>query len=148
MKPPAAGSIRPASQGDLGWLIACDPYAGKSLARQKWLARAIVEGHVLLAEFRADVVGYVVLEYSFFGCGFISLVAVAPCARRNGHALPLLRAAELKCKKTKLFTSTNASNTSARALFLKAGFAASGKIENLDCRDAELIFYKSTAGAE
>ena len=43
---------------------------------------------------------------------------------------------------TKLFVSTNESNTPMRALLAKHGYVPSGFIENLDEGDLELFFFK------
>ena len=39
--------------------------------------------------------------------------------------------------------AVNASNQAARALFVKAGFVESGRIDNLDAADPEQVFFKA-----
>lgn len=135
--------IRPAIDNDFPSLLACDPYARSHAERQAFLREKTAAGAVLLAERDGNVSGFVVQEPGFFGQGFISLIAVADAARRSGVALALLAAAQDRCTTDKLFTSTNASNLAAQALFAQAGFVPSGCVENLDPGDPELIFFKA-----
>ena len=71
------------------------------------------------------------------------MIVVAAAARRRGVARRLLGAVEVRCDRPKLFTSTNASNGAAQALFERAGFVRSGVIENLDEGDPESVFFKA-----
>jgi len=135
--------IRPAVDSDFPSLLACDPYAQAHAERQAFLRETTAAGAVLLAERDGGLKGVFVLESGFFGHGFISLVAVAGAARRSGVALALLAAARQRCTTAKLFTSTNASNLAAQALFAQAGFVPSGRVDNLDPGDPELIFFKA-----
>lgn len=123
-------------------LLACDDYARSYADRRTALRRWVDAEAVLVAERDGNVVGFVVLEYGFFGHGFVPLVCVRADARRAGLATELLAAAESKCRTPKLFTSTNVSNRAAQALFGRAGFQRSGAIENLDPEDPEWVYYK------
>jgi len=123
-------------------LVRCDAYARSHESRRRELAQWVAEGTCFIAELEGKTVGLVVVEQSFFGHGFISLVCVEESLRGRGHALELLAFAECRCGTDKLFTSTNASNVAARRLFARAGFAPSGSIENLDQGDTELVYYK------
>ena len=137
--------IRLASSGDAAALVVCDPFAERSASRRTVVAAAFASGSVLLAEDGSHTLGFIILEHSFFGMGFVPLVAVAPAARRQGVALQLLAAVEARCQTPKLFTSTNVSNAAAQALFGRAGFMPSGRVENLDLNDPELIYFKPLA---
>lgn len=100
----------------------------------------------LIAQVSSEAVGFVLLQYSFFGNGFIPLVCVSHQHRGQGFGLQLLLAAQQRCRTNKLFTSTNTSNLPAQRLFTKAGFSPSGSIENLDAADPELVYFKPLTG--
>lgn len=140
--------VREGSVSDFEGLLACDPYSASFAGRHAVISAALVEGAVLVAEEVSGLVGFAVLDYRFFEMGFVPLVAVAPSARRRGVALALLAAAEAACTTQKLFTSTNESNTVAQALLRRAGFIPSGRVENLDPGDPELIFYKEVGSRD
>jgi ribosomal protein S18 acetylase RimI-like enzyme len=79
----------------------------------------------------------------FFDSFFIKLVAVAEAERRAGvgtamieHLIDLIPPGE------KLWTSTNESNAPMRALLPRLGFIESGRIDNLDEGDPELVFVR------
>jgi hypothetical protein len=42
-----------------------------------------------------------------------------------------------------LFSSANLSNVAAQRLFVRAGFIESGRVENLDPGDPEVIYFKA-----
>lgn len=125
--------VREASAADYAALIAIGGFGASHKLEE-----------CLVAQLGEAIVGFVVLNYSFFGFGFIPLIVVAPPHRRRGIAMRLLSEAELRCSSYKLFTSTNASNEAAQALFVRAGFVRSGAIENLDKDDPEVVFFKRT----
>jgi ribosomal protein S18 acetylase RimI-like enzyme len=137
--------IRAATAADLSALVESDAYAEKHAQRRACLAAAIDRGECLAALAGPRPVGYILLNYSFFGRGFVPLVAVAPSMRRQGIAQLLFAAAESQCETEALFTSTNASNLEARRLFERFGFQPSGRIENLDAGDPELVYFKRCA---
>ena len=95
------------------------------------------------------VVAYAVLEYSFYGNAFVSMLCVHPERRRKGIGAKLMRHIESLCRTDKLFTSTNESNQPMRKLLEKLGYQPSGRIENLDEGDPEMVYFKrlKTAGA-
>jgi hypothetical protein len=75
----------------------------------------------VVLESSGQVLGYGVLEYSFFSNGFISMLCIAASARRQGLGSALLEALASRCRTAKLFTSTNASNHAMRALLRGRG---------------------------
>lgn len=135
--------VRSARENDLAAIIVCDPRARESAERRDWLKEALRKATFLVAEENGKIAGLLVLEHGFFGHAFVALVVVHPEARRRGIALLLLEAAEARCRTGKFFTSTNVSNAAARELFQRAGFLPSGRIENLDEGDPELIYFKA-----
>jgi ribosomal protein S18 acetylase RimI-like enzyme len=78
----------------------------------------------------------------FFGHVFIERVYVDERHRRQGIASALLTACADLATTDKVFTSTNRSNLAAQRLFARAGFQASGSIDNLDDGDPELVYCK------
>ena len=53
-----------------------------------------------------------------------------------------MRHIESICVGKKLFTSTNESNTPMQRLCEQLGFVRSGRIENLDEGDPEIVYFK------
>ena len=140
-----AADIRPGTGEDLAAIVDCDPLAPANAARRDALAAWLAQGAVLVSRAHDRVAGFLVLEHGLFGHGFVPLVCVRPDERRRGHALGLFAAAQARCRTAKLFTSANASNFAAQALFARAGFVRSGTIENLDADDPELVYFKPVA---
>ena len=91
--------------------------------------------------------GFAILNYSFFGRGFVPLLVVAAGDRRTGVGTLLLHEVERRCGKDKLFVSANRSNLPAQWLFEKCGFVQSGRVENLDPNDEGVLYFKATRGA-
>jgi GNAT superfamily N-acetyltransferase len=103
--------------------------------------RAASEARLLVAAINGQLVGYAALG-SFFGYGFLELLAVRPDRRRQRIATALIEAVESRCGTTTLFTSTNQSNRPMRRLCKRLGFRPSGRIEDLDDGDPELFYVK------
>ena len=90
----------------------------------------------------APLLGYAMLEYSFFDNGFVPLVYVAPEYRRRGVARQLIAFIENLCQRPKLFSSTNLSNAPMHALFARLGYSACGMVTALDENDPEVFYVK------
>jgi ribosomal protein S18 acetylase RimI-like enzyme len=133
--------VRNASPADFAAIVALDEMGRADPARVEFLREALASHVVCVAVDDRSVNGYGVLEYTFFGHGFVSMVYVAPGSRRRGIGRELLRAVEGRCRTRKLFTSTNSSNVAMQALLSEAGFARSGVIHNLDPEDPELVYF-------
>ena len=133
--------IREATPTDREVLIALDHVAALEPSRVTFLDRALRSETCLVAENMGRLVGYGVLEYTFYDCGFISLVYVAELERRRGFGRALLEALAACCKTEKLFTSTNQSNTPMQQLLENLCYIPSGVIHNLDPGDPELVYY-------
>ena len=88
------------------------------------------------------MLGYAVLEYTFFEQGFISMLYVRADHRRSGVGTALLSHLESVCRTRKLFTSTNLSNLPMQALLARLGYRLSGVIHDLDEGDPELVYIK------
>ncbi|MGB3436177.1 N-acetyltransferase family protein [Achromobacter sp.] len=137
--------VRIAQRGDIDSIVEMDPIAKQEPDRRKFIAHAVAAGHCWVAMEAEDalaLIGYGVLDHSFFEHDFIPLIVVKSSARRRGVATAIMQALELQCQGGKLFTSTNTSNFAMRQLLRQLGFIRSGQIDNLDDGDPELVFVK------
>jgi GNAT superfamily N-acetyltransferase len=138
--------IREATLADREPIVGFDEVAKQDPERTGFIDRAVQSGACLVAEAEGRVVAYGVLEYTFFGHGFVSMLYVAPAARRCGVGRTLLNSLTSRCSTTKLFTSTNESNLPMRRLLDALGWAPSGVIYNLDVDDPELVYFFDRGG--
>jgi ribosomal protein S18 acetylase RimI-like enzyme len=137
----ASISVRKAEPSDYLALVGVDQYASSHFERGASINEALAKGECFTAESDGELLGYVVLNYTFFGFGFIPLIVVAQPHRRRGIGMRLLREARSQCTSRKLFTSANASNVAAQSVFRRAGFVRSGVIENLDAGDPDIVYF-------
>ncbi|CVG57122.1 Acetyltransferase (GNAT) family [Serratia marcescens] len=133
--------VRLATETDAAALIALDSAAEDEPQRAAQIRAWCGQGICYLAEEHGMAMGYGVLHYHFFGCGFIEMLMVGERYRRRGVGLVLIAALKSHCQHPKLFTSTNRSNLPMQRLLLNAGFVASGQIDNLDDGDPEQVFF-------
>jgi ribosomal protein S18 acetylase RimI-like enzyme len=110
--------------------------------RRGFLEKSIMAGECFVCVEEGIPAGFATFDNSFYGYGFISLLIVHPEHRRRGAGTQLVRHIESICPTHKLFTSTNESNTIMQRLCEKLGFIRSGRIENLDEGDPEIIYFK------
>jgi ribosomal protein S18 acetylase RimI-like enzyme len=114
-----------------------------------FLERFIASSHCHIALLNNSlIIGYAVLDYSFYAQAFISMLRVHPSYRRRGVGLKLMQYLEQSILSTakKLFTSTNLSNLAMQSLLAKLQYKLTGVIHNLDDDgDPELVYYKSVA---
>ena len=134
-------TIRRAVPTDVPSIHAIDPLAGAK-QRRIFISNAVKRRTCYVAVVDSKIAGYCVLEYSFFERGFVSMLVVDARLRRMGIGSALLRHAEKRCLTPALFTSTNESNLGMRTVLRKSGYKRSGRIDNLDHNDPELIFVK------
>jgi len=137
--------IERASSEDFEHICALDETVHAGPPRRRFIGEACAHGRVAVARVDEVIRGFVISDESFFDQFFVRLVIVHPDFRRRGLATALMRAAELDCQTTKLFTSTNQSNIPMQQLCARLGFIKSGYIENLDEGDPELIYVKLLA---
>ena len=135
-------TIRQAADGDVGTLCSFDLVASRDDARREFIERSVAAGSCHVAAAVGEVIGYGVLNYTFYGQGFVEMLYVHPDHRRRGAGAALLLHLESLCRSPKLFTSTNLSNLPMQSLLNKAGYALSGVIHNLDEGDPELVYFK------
>jgi len=135
-------AVRLAATRDRRAIAECDPRVGADLDRRELVDAAIAARHCWVADRGSAVAGYGVLTTNFFARDFVELVFVAEEHRRKGIGDAILETVERARRADRLFTSTNESNAAMRALLEKRGYAPSGRIENLDPGDPELVFVK------
>ena len=119
-----------------------DERAAKDLQRRELIDAAIAARRCWVAEGFGKVVGYGILSKNFFHRDFIETIYVAEDARRTGAGAGLISAIEKAVREDRLFASTTESNVAMRALLFTRGYRESGRIENLDPNDPELVFVK------
>ncbi|MEU1124874.1 GNAT family N-acetyltransferase [Streptomyces sp. NPDC005899] len=141
-------SVRPARPSDEQALCRIDSIAADGDADRRASIRSWCEnGATSVAEDECGTVGYCVVEYTFFGHGFVVMLMVDSSARRRGVGRLLLDAAVDSCTTEKLFTSTNVSNRSMQGLLERAGWRPVGLLHGLDYDDPEL-FHLGRVAAE
>lgn len=134
--------VRLAGHSDAEAIIAFDAVAQSERSRVNFIYRTITARTCHVASINRRVLGYGVLDYSFFENGFVSMLYVHPHFRRQRIGLSLMQHMERACKTHKLFASTGAANHAMRALLESMGYEGSGYIENLDPQDRELVYFK------
>jgi GNAT superfamily N-acetyltransferase len=123
-------------------LAAIDERIKTEETRLPLLLRAHAAKGLWIAEAEGRVAGYIARTFEFYDKEFIALVVVDPKQRRHGIGSALMRKIEA-CTQDRIFTSTNESNTTMRAMLARLGYEPSGRIDNLDPGDPELVFVKS-----
>lgn len=131
-----------AIHSDLSSLSRIDSMVIGSEIRKSKIEQFILNNQCVVASLNGKPVGFACYDTTFFECCFIQLVIVNPEFRRQGIASSLIRFIEEHCPTSKLFTSTNESNTIMQQVCLSQGFVRSGIIENLDEGDPEWIYFK------
>ena len=138
--------IRKATESDIAAIIAVDHVAAHDETRRRHIRERVSGDSTIIAVADNAVVGYAILEYTFFSLGFISMLIVAEASRRKGVGTALVSHLEEICKTGKLFTSTNESNEPMQALMHRMSYEPSGVVHNLDDGDPELFYFKKLEG--
>jgi GNAT superfamily N-acetyltransferase len=95
---PNESIIQRADASDSAALAAIDSNAAAGDAERVAKIRVWCEqGSTLVANGVSGPLGYIVLEYTFFDQGFVTMLMVAPHARRRGIRAQLLEAAAATC---------------------------------------------------
>ncbi|TDL32874.1 GNAT family N-acetyltransferase [Jeotgalibacillus sp. S-D1] len=136
-------TVRNAKLDDLDKIVGIDSEITGNTSRLNYFKTSIELGNCIIAKNDKDIVGFLIYETNFFDCAFISLVIISPSNRRKGFASLLLDYMMSKSPTTKVFSSTNRSNISMQRVFDSNGFIQSGRVENLDEGDPEIIYFKS-----
>lgn len=127
---------------DLESLIQIDCQVIGNESRYDQIQEAILEKRCLVVREGETIAGYLIFNNHFFGNTFVSLIIVSPEERRKGNASLLLKHVEEISPSDKIFSSTNQSNEQMQKTFLANGYSQSGKIDNLDPGDPEIVYYK------
>ena len=132
-------AIGPASAADIPALVALDSFAAIHPERATEIAGWVAAGQCHVAAFEGRAAGYAVLTNGFFHRPFLEMLMVREDARRLGIARALVGyCADLAGPE--LWTSTNESNGPMRTLLSTCGFIASGRVDNLDPGDPEVVY--------
>jgi len=134
--------IRPARESDFEILCSLDQVAKKARKRREFIRRAIASGSCFVAVTGQEIIGYGMLNYTFYDYGFINMLYVAADQRRRGAGTALLEQLERQCRTPKLFTSTNMSNVAMQSLLARHEYVLVGVIHELDEGDAEIVYSK------
>ena len=134
--------IRKAGENDIDALCTFDLIAQRDNERREFIRRVVTSGECFVAVTDDRVIGYVVLNYTFYHTGYIDMLYVHSDYRRSGAGVALLKHIESLCKTPKLFTSTNLSNLPMQSLLAKLEYVLSGVIHNLDEDDPEIVYFK------
>jgi ribosomal protein S18 acetylase RimI-like enzyme len=118
---------------------------GHIAEKMPFIVESLARRSVMTARAGGRVVGYVVWDRAFFGRPFVWLLGVDPAFRRQGIATRLLAQFEQHWRGESVFTSTNATNRTMRALLDGLGYRPSGRIDNIDPGDPEMIYCKEIA---
>lgn len=138
---PGGFGVRRASESEADTLIAIDAIAVEGDGERRASIRGWCrQGLAVLAEDASGPLGYCVVEYTFFGQGFVTMLMVTPSARGRGVGHRLLNAAAASCTTPKLFTSTNVSNQPMQRLLQRNGWSPVGLLHGLDEGDPELFY--------
>jgi GNAT superfamily N-acetyltransferase len=131
--------LRAAVEEDVGAIVAIDPHRP---ARPGEIQALVGEQASLVAVERGEVVGFVgVRPGHFYRRDFIDLLLVSDRRRRQGVGRALMRAALRRASTSRVFTSTNQSNTPMRELLRAERWTHSGMLTGLDEGDPELVFF-------
>lgn len=134
--------IRKAIEKDIDGILMIDQISVTDETRRQNIRTWVRDGCASIAIIDEQIVGYAVLEYTFFSCGFISMLFVQETYWRKGIATAIVKHLEKSCKTAKLFTSTNQSNDAMRSFLANMSYEPSGSVENLDEGDPELVYFK------
>jgi len=135
-------SIRPAVERDIQALCSLDLIAREENERREFIRCEVASGTCFVAVADEEVIGYGVLNYTFYYNGCIDMLYVHTGHQRRGEGEALLRHLESLCQTPKLFTSTNLSNLRMQSLLAKLEYELSGVIHNLDEGDPEIVYFK------
>ena len=135
-------SIRPALESDIDEICSFDSIAQHETERREFIQREVADGNCIVAVAGEPVIGYGILNYTFYHNGFVEMLYVHSDYRRSGTGEMLLRHLESLCKTARLFTSTNLSNLPMQSLLAKSDYVLSGVIHNLDEDDPEIVYFK------
>jgi GNAT superfamily N-acetyltransferase len=135
-------AVRSADPGDVDFMMALDALVPGRPRKRDWYDRGLHAGEAIVATLDGRFAGFAIHHQHFFERDFLSLLVVEPWCRRRGVASALVKAVEGRCRGGDLFTSTNRSNTTMLTSLRRWGFSPTGRIDNIDPGDPEMVFVK------
>jgi len=132
--------IRPSIPDDMQSVRSFDCIAAHDDRRLAFIQRAIAANQCWSILLDDDVVGYFIIDNTFFQRTFLSLIYIAEGHRDKGLGREALRWVIDEIDGP-FFVSTNLSNSRTLHLLRSLGFQDSGIIYNLDPGDPEVVFY-------
>lgn len=112
------------------------------LNREEKISKSILNNECYIILYDSVVVGFVIFDYRFFDLGWIELIIIDEKHRGHGIGSEAINIICRSCKTSKIFTSTNQSNTPMKKALSKAGFSFAGEIHGLDEGDPEHFYFK------
>lgn len=135
--------IRLGKKEDSPAIKAIDSSINSDPNRAEFIDLSLQQGTVRVALDDSEIVGYSIVNYSFFHRPTLEMLMVAESRRGKGIGRALLREAQASIGENyEIWTSTNESNNCMQSLLESEGFERTGKIENLDPGDPELVYFK------
>jgi ribosomal protein S18 acetylase RimI-like enzyme len=131
-----------ANINDFNNILDLDESVYGARTRGKFIEESIMKNECFKASVGGQIIGFAILNYTFYENGFIALLIVGDSFRRMKVGKKLMEYIESKCITEKLFTSTNQSNLPMLGLLESCGYVRSGHINNLDEGDLELVYFK------
>jgi GNAT superfamily N-acetyltransferase len=131
--------VRAAQVEDVSAIAAIDP---QGLGGPAEIRALVLEQASLVAVEGGQIVGFLAVKRGhFYQRDFIDLLFVASRWRRQGTGRALMRAALRNASTSRVFVSTNQSNTPMRELLRSEGWTPSGVLTGLDEGDPEHVFF-------
>jgi GNAT superfamily N-acetyltransferase len=137
--------LRLAIFDDLEEIYRFDHLARSEEWRRQCIQAAMERGECWDVKSARVLLGYAIMNYSFFRRGFVPLLYVHPSHRRKGVAGQLFDELEAHCRSERIFTSTNLSNAAMHAFLTNRRYVLISIIQQLDEGDRE-IFYSKQLG--
>jgi len=113
------------------------------LNRAEKITKAITNQECFIILAGNSAVGFAIFDYRFFDLGWIELIIIDKAYRGKGIGTEAMNLLCQQSKTSKVFTSTNSSNTQMQKALHKAGFTFAGTINGLDEDDPELFYFKT-----
>jgi ribosomal protein S18 acetylase RimI-like enzyme len=134
--------VRPAVDTDIEQIMRVHSFPQIKLPRRVSVQNAVDRAECYVALDHGILLGYGIINHSFFDHGFVSLVYVDPAQRRRGVGSSLFDEFEGRCRSFRIFTSTNLSNLPMHGFLASRHYTLSGVIQDIDEGDPEMFYSK------
>jgi N-acetylglutamate synthase-like GNAT family acetyltransferase len=134
-------AVEKAKERDAESICTLDKDISGSASKRAFIEAAIKAGQCYICKEYSKLVGFAVLNQSFFGQYFIALLVVHRNHQGQGVGAALLDQIEVDCPAEKLFTSAKSSD-SLNLFWRTHGFEQSGQIKHLNDGEPEIIYFK------